>query len=185
MGMPIARHRFTVDEYHRMGAAGVFHEDDRVELLDGEIVEMSPIGAPHVACVIRLTALLSRLAGTAALVSVQNPVTLERRSEPQPDVVLLPRRADLSGAWLPDHADTLVVIEVADTSVEYDRNKLRLYADAGIPEVWLVNLPEDHIEVYRSPRPGSYGTTRVARRGETLTPLQAPAVTLRVEDILG
>lgn len=185
MHMPLARHRFTVDQYHRMGEAGVFPEDERVELLDGEIVEMTPIGDRHVACVIRLTDLLARGAADNAVISVQNPVVLKSRSEPQPDVAVLRRRADLSGAWRPGQADTLLIIEVADTSVEGDRDKLRLYAGAGIPEVWLVNLPEDSIEVYRDPTADGYTTPRAVRRGQTVTPLRLPGITLLADDILG
>ncbi len=186
MSTPLRTHSFTVDEYHRMGEAGVFHEDDRVELLDGQIVEMTPIGGLHVACVIRLTDLLSTVTGSGAVVSVQNPLVLADRSVPQPDIALLRRRADPSGAWLPSHTDCLLVIEVSDTSVEHDRDvKIPLYARAGIPEAWLVNLPADRIEVYREPGPKGYATARTATRGDTLTPLEVPSVTLSVDRILG
>jgi Uma2 family endonuclease len=186
MGMPLTHRRFTVDEYHRMAEVGVFEEDDRVELLDGEIVEMTPLGSRHVACVVRLTDLLSRHAGEGPLVSVQNPLVLADRSEPQPDLVVLPSRTDLSGARPLGAADALLVIEVADTSVEHDRDvKIPLYARAGIPEVWLVNLPADRIEVYQDQAAGRYTTRRIVARGASLSPLHLPDVTLSAADILG
>ncbi|MCH8937662.1 MAG: Uma2 family endonuclease [Gemmatimonadetes bacterium] len=186
MSTPLRTHNFTVDEYHRMGEAGVFHEDDRVELLDGQIVEMTPIGGLHVACVIRLTDLLSPVMGSGAVVSVQNPLVLADRSVPQSDIALLRRRADPSGAWLPSHADCLLVIEVADTSVEHDRDvKIPLYARAGIPEVWLVDLSASRIEVYRNPAGGSYAEVTSVSGGETLTPLLLPDARLSVADVLG
>lgn len=186
MGMPQAIHRFTVDEYHRMGEAGIFHEDDRVELLDGQIVEMTPIGVRHAACVKRLTALFARLAGHRATLSIQDPLVLDTHQEPQPDVALLRYRADGYQTGHPRAADTLLVIEVADTSVEADRaRKIPLYARASIPEAWLVNLPGDGIEVHRHPRGGHYADVRTARRGEGIAPLAFPDLALRVDDILG
>ena len=186
MAMPLTRHRFTVDEYHRMGEAGIFDEDDRVELLDGEIVVMSPIGGPHVACVVRLNELLSRRVPEGIGVSVQNPVVLAERSEPQPDITVLRRQGGLAGAWLPTHGDALLVIEVADTTVRSDRKtKIPLYAQAAIPEAWLVNLPAGTVEIHREPRGERYTDVRTARRGDTITPLEFPTVTLRVDEILG
>jgi len=185
MGMALTHRRFTVDEYHRMAEVGVFEEDDRVELLDGEIVEMTPIGDRHVACVVRLNDLLSRRS-VEPLVSVQNPLVLASRSEPQPDIVVLPRQADHSAAWLPRGADALLVIEVADTSVDHDRDvKIPLYAVAGIPEVWLVDLPAELIEVYQDPEAGRYTTRRIVARGASLSPRRLPQVTLAADEILG
>ena len=186
MVMPLSTRRFTVDEYHRMGRAGVFHEDDRVELLEGQIVEMSPIGPAHAGCVAALTGLLGRRGGERVVVWVQNPVDLGERSEPQPDVALLAPRADAYRTAHPRVRDMLLVIEVADTSLEHDRDvKVPLYAAAGVPEVWLVNLTDDVVTLYRDPVGGRYATVRTARRGETVTSLLVPAATLRVEDILG
>lgn len=177
---------FTVDLYHRLGELGIFDEDDRVELLDGQIVEMSPIGGPHVACVIRLTDLLSRRSGPGTSVSVQNPVVLAERWEPQPDIAVLRRPAGLSGAWLPSPRDVLLVIEVADTSLERDRDvKLPRYAAAGIPEAWLVDLVGDAISVCRGPGPEGYREIVTVTRGETLRPLLLPGVTLAADEILG
>jgi len=121
MAAPLVRHRFTVEEYHRMGQAGILSEDDRVELIEGEIVEMAPVGSRHAACVKRLNALLSRRAGGRALVSVQDPIRLGEHSEPQPDLALLKPREDFYAAAHPGPEDVLLVIEVAETSLEYDR----------------------------------------------------------------
>ena len=163
--MGVVRHRFTVEEYRKMGEAGIFSEDDRVELIDGEVVEMAPIGWRHAQCVTRLTTLLARFASEQALtdrryeVSVQNPVALSRHREPQPDLALV---EGLPPGRLPGPAEIALAVEVADTSLTYDRErKLPLYAEAGIPEAWLVDLTDDTIEVYSEPGPRGYG--RVAR----------------------
>jgi Uma2 family endonuclease len=186
MAMPLAAHRFTVDEYHRMGQAGVFHEDDRVELIDGQVVEMSPIGPRHAACVDRLNRLLSERVSDRAVVRVQNPIVLGRHAAPQPDVALLRPPIERYADTHPEPPDILLVIEVADTSADYDRAvKLPLYARAGIPEAWLVNLAADTIDVFREPRRGGYAALHTARRGETLTALGLPGGALRVDDILG
>ena len=186
MSTPLRTHNFTVDEYHRMAEAGVFHEDDRVELIDGQVVEMTPIGPRHAGCVNRLNGLLSRLGGGNVTVSIQNPVLLGERGEPQPDVTVLRHRADGYATRHPEPADILLVIEVADTSVESDRQvKIPLYAQAGIPEAWLVNLPADRIEVYRNPVRGKYAKVTSASRDHTLTPLEVPSATLSVDRILG
>jgi Uma2 family endonuclease len=187
MAMPLTVHRFTVDEFQRMGDAGIFDEDDRVELIRGQVVEMSPIGVPHASCVKRLTSLFARLATAArATLSVQDPLVLGRHDEPQPDLALLRYRHDGYATGHPGPPDVLLVIEVADSTVARDRGeKLPLYAAAGIPEMWLVNLPGDHVEVHRQPSGESYADVRTARRGETVTPLAFPDLSLSVEEILG
>ena len=164
------RHLFTVEEYHKMGEAGVFDENARLELIEGEIVEMAPIGWRHARCVTRLTSLLARFASERALlgrryeVSVQNPVALRRHGEPQPDLALV---EGLPSGRLPGPAEIVLIVEVADTSLAYDRGrKLPLYAEAGIPEVWIVDLNEYAVEVYADPASGSYGTVSHARGGE-------------------
>jgi Uma2 family endonuclease len=184
--MPLAVHRFTVDQYHRMGEAGVFHEDDRVELIHGQVVVMTPIGGDHLSCVNRLNALFAPLAGSRATLSVQNPVVLDRHEEPQPDFTALRYREDGYKARRPHAADCLLVIEVGDSSAASDRKtKLPLYARARILEAWLVNLPDDAVEIYRTPRAGRYHDVRTARRGETIAPLAFSDLALRVDDILG
>ena len=187
MGMALAVRRFTVDEVERMVRAGILHEDDRVELLDGQLVEMSPIGPPHASCVKRLARLFASLsAGRQATLSIQDPIVLGQHEAPQPDVALLRYRADGYRVRNPGSADTLLVIEVADSTVESDRErKVPLYAGGGIPEAWLANLPGDAVEIYREPRNGHYTDVRTARRGETIAPLAFPHLTLRVDEILG
>jgi Uma2 family endonuclease len=186
MAMPAAHHRFTVDDYHRMADAGILTEDDRVELLEGQVVVMSPIGGPHVACVVRLTTFLAERLEKGACVSVQNPVLVARHSEPQPDVAVFRRPEGLRGAWIPAARDVLLVIEVADTSLVRDRDeKLPLYARAGIPEAWLVDLTNDAIEIHRAPRAGRYTLFHTARRRETIAPAAFPDLVLRVDDVLG
>ena len=184
MGRAGTRYRFTVDEYHCMAKAGIFDEDSRVELIEGDIVEMAPIGGPHLWCVNRLTRLFVLLVGTRAIVSVQNPVQLSERSEPQPDVVLL-RPRDPADTSTPMPIDVLLLIEVADTTLLYDRRrKLPLYARAGIPEVWIVNLRDERIEVYRQPAATGYQQQTVYERGSTLAPLAFPDITIPCGEIL-
>ena len=179
--------RFTVAEYHRMGETGILDEDDRVELLDGEIVEMTPIGPRHASVVDRMTRLFSRLIGERAVVRVQNPIDFAvLGSEPQPDVVLLKPRADFYVTAHPSPEAVLLLVEVMDTSADRDRRlKLPLYARAAIREVWLVDLGAERIEVYRQPEPDSYRLTRLLRHGESTTVETLPDLTIRVDDILG
>ncbi len=138
----VAAKRFTVDEFHRMAEAGVFAEDDRLELLDGEIIQMNPVGRRHVATVNRLTRVLGRVFGDRALISVQNPIVLNPHAEPQPDVVLLRPRDDDYERALPAGTDTYLVVEVSDTTLRYDTTrKVRAYARGGVPALWVVRAP--------------------------------------------
>lgn len=144
-----------------MGEVGIFDEDDRVELIEGEIVEMTPIGSRHVGHAMRLQRLLHEKVSDEVRVSVQNPLRLGDRSEPEPDIALLEQRADDYLEALPCAEDALLVVEVADTSLEFDREtKIPLYAAHGVPVVWLVNLREEAVEVFENPRDGEYGTRR-------------------------
>ena len=180
----VTRRRFTVHEYHRMGEAGILHEDDRVELIDGEIVEMSPIGGRHALCVSLLTRLLVRAVGDGALVSPQNPVRLDEHHEPQPDLAVVHDRA--YGRSLPAPEDTLLLIEVSDTTLSYDRNvKVPIYARAGIPEVWIVDINGQRMERHSDPSGDSYRHVELARRGETLASTTFPDMKIRVDDVLG
>ena len=186
MGMAIAVHRFTVDEFQRMGEAGVLPADARVELLDGQIVEMTPIGPAHNGCVAALIRLLGRRLPESAWLWVQSPVQLHEREAPQPDVVVLRARADAYRTAQPQPQDVELVIEVGDSSVAADRRaKLPRYARAAIPETWLVDLPGDGVELYRESRGGRYTDVHTARRGETIAPLAFPELTLSVDEILG
>ena len=156
--MPAYRWKFTVPEYHCMASAGIFGKDDHVELLEGEIVKMAPIGPPHAGCVNRLTRLFSSLLGDRVVVGVQNPISLGWMSEPQPDVALLRPRRDLYSEGHPEPKDVLLVVEVASSTSAFDREvKMPLYAQAGIPQAGLVNLDEGVVEVYRLTGAGGYG----------------------------
>jgi len=177
--------RFTRREYHRLGEAGILGEDERVELLEGNLVEMSPIGSRHAACVKKINALFHRTLEGRALVGVQDPIRLSEDSEPQPDLVLLRPRADFYAEDHPGPEDVLLLVEVAEASLAYDREvKLPLYAQAGIPEVWLVHLAENQVEVHRGPREGRYGETQTLVPSQSLSPLAFPEVRFKVEDLL-
>ena len=179
----LTRRLFTVDEYHRMAEAGILAEDERVELIEGEIVQMAPIGPRHAGCVINTTRLFITRLGDRAVVSPQNPVVIRPRSEPQPDLVLLRRRAVSYSCELPSSPDVLLAVEVADTTVRFDRLvKARLYARAGITEFWLCLAMEGVVDVYR--RPGVDGYSDVAQHGpgQFATPLAFPDASFAVSD---
>jgi Uma2 family endonuclease len=179
------RWRFTVDAFRRLAEAGILTEDDRVELVDGELVRMSPIGDRHMAAVNRCNRLFSRTVGDRALVSVQNPVDLDPYNEPQPDLALLRPRDDDYARGKPGPPDLLLVVEVADTSLAYDRQtKLPRYAATGVREAWLLDLEADALEAHREPRPDGYALIRRYRRGERASPEALPDVALAVEDLL-
>jgi Uma2 family endonuclease len=181
MSVQIARRYFNVNEFYRMAAAGVFSEDDRLELIEGEILEMSPIGSRHASCVGRLTALFGRQVGSQVIVWVQNPIRLDDYSEPLPDITLLKQRADFYAENHPTQADVLLVVEV-----DYDRNiKLPIYAQANIPEVWLVNLPKNIVEVYTRPSDGKYQKSRRLKRGELLVSTQVSDLSIGIDEMLG
>lgn len=186
MPATLATMRFTVEQYHAMGRAGILTEDDRVELIGGEIVRMSPIGSEHAFCVARVQRLFSKVLGEDHTVWAQNPIVLGGLSEPQPDVALLRQPDDSYKRHLPTAADVLLVVEVADTTVERDREaKLPIYSSFGIREAWLVNLPDEVVEVHRRPTKSGYKNVRRLRRGSKITPLAFPGVTIAVADILG
>ena len=176
---------FTVDEYYRMADAGILTPDDRVELIDGEIIEMSPIGSRHLGCVNRATRLFTSAFGGRVVVSVQNPLWLSNFTEPEPDVVLLKPRGDEYASKKPAAEDALLVLEVADTTLAYDRNvKLPRYAKAGVPEVWIENLQDDLLLVYRDPVGNAYTTSLVFRRGESVSVAALHDVVFTVEQLL-
>lgn len=182
----VTRKRFTTDEYEQIIAAGVIGEDDRLELLEGEIVEMRPIGPSHSGCVLRLTELLYRMQAPDIMVRVQDPIRLDKFSVPQPDISVVHRRSDYYANSHPEPEDILLLIEVAESSLAYDRElKLPLYARAGIPEVWIVVPLGQVIEVYRSPEGSGYRDARQLRRGDFLTAINIPELNLTVATILG
>jgi Uma2 family endonuclease len=186
MAVQLQRRLFTVDEYYTMLRAGILTEDDRVELLEGEIVKMAAIGSRHAGCVNDLNHALTVQLGPRAIIAVQNPIRLSERSEPQPDLAVLMPRSDSYRRSHPGPSDVLILIEVSDTTVEVDKDvKLPLYSLAGIREVWLVDLEVQRVEVYRDPSPNGYRSVRQATRGDSLSPLAFPDVLLSVNDILG
>ena len=178
-------HRFTVDEYYRMAETGVIKPDARVELLDGQIIDMMPIGPFHGGTVNSLIELFSEVAKRRYLVSAQNPVRLNEQSEPEPDLMLLKRKADKYKSGHPRPEDVYLVIEVADSTLEFDREqKIPAYGTAGIAEAWLVNLPEQKIEVYREPHYTGYGSKTILRSGKTASPSAFPDVIIDVAELL-
>ena len=183
----LERRLFTIDEYERMIEAGILEEDEHLELIRGEIVRMPPIGFEHGFGLAYLNRVFSRLvaSGDRALVWLQSPISITPNSRLEPDVVLLRPRPDLSPKSPPTSADVILLVEVAQSSVRYDRNvKRELYAQAGIPEYWIVNLQNNVIEVYSEPVEGIYKKIKQAKRGDTLT-LPADLGAVEVNEILG
>ncbi|WP_243027155.1 Uma2 family endonuclease [Thermus albus] len=164
------RYRFSAEDFHRMAEAGILPEDARVELLEGEIVNMSPVGKRHMAAVKRLLDLLFPLQqARKALLQVQDPLRLSQESELQPDLVLLAYREDFYRDRIPEAQDALLLVEVAETSLPYDLGvKVPLYAKAGVPEVWVVDLEGGRVLVHRGPGEGGYKEVRTLGAGETL-----------------
>jgi len=185
MTVQLQRRTFTVDDYHRMLEAGILTEDDRVELICGEIITMAPIGSMHWGTVNWLDKRLQALLGDRALVSSQSSIRLGRDSEPQPDIAVFRPRPDYYIGNLPTAQDAYLVIEVADTTVAFDREvKVPLYGKAGVPEMWLVDIPQRRVEVYRSPSRDGYGSVRYASPGEMVSLATFPDVALQVAELL-
>ena len=185
MEAEVLKRLFSVDEFHQMAEAGVFAEDDRLELLDGEIVRMTPIGSRHSGCVARVSELLWERCRASAIVNVQNPLVLSEGTECYPDIALLQRRGDFYTTSHPGPGDVLLVIEVADTTGDYDRRvKVPRYARAGIPEVWVIDLREGAVDVYVGASKGEFRVQRKLRAGESLTIPGARDPQLAVDDIL-
>lgn len=182
---PVRRRRFTVEEFERMAEVGILADDERVELIGGEIFVMSRIGSPHAACVSRCSVRFSPLQGTRALVRIQDPIRLGQGDELEPDVALARLREDFYQSGHPTPADLYLVIEVMDSSASHDRNvKLPLYAGAGIPEVWLIDLPGAVVEVHRRPLDGRYAEKSTYTRGQSVSPEAFPDVVLAVDALL-
>jgi len=185
MALEPTRRLFTVEEYHRLGEAGILGKRDRVELIEGEIILMGPIGNRHAACVARLTELfVSRLFGRVS-VWPQNPATLTDLSEPEPDLSLLRRREDFYASRHPGPEDILLVVEVADTSLSFDQSvKGRLYAATGVPEYWIVDLAHGRLEVYRNPGQEGYGEVERLNADAVVAPAAFPDLSIRVGALL-
>ena len=178
-----ARHRLDVDAYHRMAEAGIFGETQRIELIDGDLIDMAPIGQGHAAVVGGLAEALFVACAGRAIVWPQNPVRFDRHSEVQPDLAVLRRRADFYATGeRPGPGDVLLLVEVADSSLRFDQTvKLPLYARAAVPEVWIVDLQRRVVDVYRGPAGPAYGEMTTRRAGERLALAAAPEIVVGLD----
>jgi len=177
--------RFSLEDYHRMIDAGILKGDDRVELIDGEILKMSPIGSRHATSVRELNTRFTIALGDRAIVSPQNPVSVRPRSEPQPDIAILAARKHKYRKAHPEPGDVLLMIEVADSSVRFDRNrKLPLYASSGIVETWLVDLVHNVVVVATEPTADGYTNIVEHKPGATIAPAAFPDITVDVAELL-
>ena len=184
MEVQIAKRLLTVEEYYQMAEAGILKEDDRVELINGEIIKTSPINSKHAGHVNRIDTLFKKLMGDRAIVAIQNPVNINDHSVPQPDISILRFQDDFYTLQHLFPEDVFLLIEVAHTSKNYDRIvKLPLYATAGIPECWIVNVKESQIEVYRSPKRGKYSIREIAFKGDSVH-FKTFDLTIQVSDML-
>jgi Uma2 family endonuclease len=185
MSVEYARRPFTVAEYDRMVETGILRDDDRVELIEGEIVAMSPIGSLHAACVRKLDRLLGKLLGDRTQGSVQCPVAIPDWSEPNPDVALLVPRADFYAGAHPLPRQIQIIIEVADSSFDYDTQvKAPIYAGAGIREVWVIDVKRRRVLVHTGPKAGQYTRVRILQANERFTSQRFPRVEFVVNDLL-
>jgi Uma2 family endonuclease len=179
-----ARARLSVGQFHRMGETGILAPDARVELIEGDLIQMAPIGQRHLHIVNRLNRALVSAVGAEAIVSVQNPVALDSYSEAYPDLTVLRRDAEREGR-LPTADDVLLLVEVADTTLRYDRTtKLQLYAKHAIREVWIVNVSEAVLEVHRDPGDGAYRTNLKRTKDQSIAPVALPGVELPLAETL-
>ena len=178
------KHLISAEEYLRMGEGGVFAPDARLELIEGEIIEMAPIGGPHMRRVNKLNRLFVERSGDLAIVSVQNPLIVSERSVPQPDLVLLRRREDEYERSLPTASDVLLAVEVADSTVHFDlRSKAPLYGRCGLAELWVVDVKEAVVHVFREPGAAGYGTSLKLKAGESVRCLALPEVCVEVAEL--
>jgi len=185
MATEIAKRLFTVHDYHRMVDAGILREGERVELIRGEVMRMSPINPPHNGTIHRANQALGRIVGDRAIVGVQGSIRLDEYDEPQPDLYLLRPKNDFYTSRHAGPADILLIIEVADSSIEYDRTiKMRLYAETGVPEYWISDLQNDCVVSYSDADGATYRTVRQFRRGEKLTPVLLPDCSIPVDALL-
>ncbi len=186
-GVAPARHRLSVDEFHQMGVAGIFGEDSRIELIDGDLIDMSPIGVAHAGTVNGLNEALVEACARRAIVAVQNPVRLDQFSEPQPDFAVLRRRADFYRTGEPPGpADVLLLVEVADSSLRFDRQvKLPLYARAGIAEFWIVDVQRRVLEVHRTPAGNGYAEVVAYTPADQVALALAPEIVVMLSLVFG
>jgi Uma2 family endonuclease len=185
MNVTYPKHRVTLNEWHKMGKYNIFEPQTRIELINGEMIDMAPIGPPHGGRVKRLNHLFSKQLGDSAIVSVQDPIQLNDDSEPEPDIAILRPEPNFYSERHPTPDDILLLIEVSDSTINYDRDKkLPLYAKNAIIEIWLVDLGAKVVEIYLDPQPQGYATKNIAEPGDILMPSQLPHVTITVSEIL-
>ena len=178
--------RFSVADVHKMTEAGILPEESGHEIIDGYIIDKMSIGSKHAGTVKKINRILSVIMGNGAIISVQDPIYVDDFNEPEPDIALLKPRKDFYAESHPKPADVLLLIEVSDSTLEYDRNfKIPLYAESEIREFWIVNLRDKTVEIYTSPKNGSYRSTRILETGETIESNAAANLKLTVDEILG
>jgi Uma2 family endonuclease len=185
MATDVARKLFTVHDYHRMGEAEILRKDDRVELIRGEVLAMSPIGPPHNGTVLRASNALCPIVGPKAIVGVHGAVRLDQFDEPQPDIVLLRPREDFYTKAHAGPADIFLIIEIADSSLEYDKDlKAALYAETGVAEYWVADIPNDCLWAYSNIKDSGYSSVRQFHRDDDLAPQLLPGCRIRVRMLL-
>jgi Uma2 family endonuclease len=180
----VKKHLLTVDEYHRMGEIGILKQQDRVELIEGEIIDMAPVGSNHAGTVLRLSKALNKILQEKADVYVQSPIVLNNINEPEPDIALLKPRDDDYRHSLPKPEDILLIIEVAESSLQYDCEiKIPLYAKHGIPEVWLVDLANNQLTTYTCPKHNKYENIQTTTNYSEITLLEIPGIKLNLSKL--
>jgi len=185
MSTEISRRLFTVHDYHKMVHAGILREGDRVELIRGEIVTMSPIGTKHNGAVLRALNTLLRFVGDRALVGCQGSIRLDEYDEPQPDIYLLRPRSDFYASGHAGPSDLFLIVEMADSSLKYDQTvKMELYAETGVPEYWISDVEHECLFAYSEPTRSGYRTMRTLQRGDTITPELLPECVIPVDVLL-
>lgn len=180
------RRPISVDEYNKMAETGILGRDERVELLDGDVIVVPPHGPPHFSIVLRMGQTLTLGLGKRAFVSVQLPVIMSERSEPEPDITILDKRDDFYASGIPRAPDVLAIVEVADSSLGVDSGKkLKIYAEAGVPEYWIVDVKRGAVLVHREPNDGRYDSVRTHRRGDRLSFAALANETFTVDELIG
>ena len=186
MAIQLQHKLFTVDDLDQMLESGVLTEDDNVELLNGELVTMSPVGSRHAACVKRLNHFFSQTIGDKAIVSVQDPIQIRPNSQPEPDIAILRVRHDFYMDAHPEAADVLLLIEVSDSSLDYDKEiKLGIYGRGGVPEVWIINLQDEQVDSYRGPFNGGYRLRERFLLGENIKADLLPKLEVNISQVFG